>query len=299
MRTEHIAEFIVLAKTLSFTAAAKELGISQPALSSHIKKLEDEIGTTLFLRTHQRVRLTKEGALFMKFADAVLSQQEAVIRAIAQSRSSSSSNLSVGYLYYAYRDYLPETVASFGNTFPDVNLQIKSFEYTPICKALVKGEIDLALTIDVDASLRERFQAYKFGEDPICCVVRYDDPIAALPSVSLADLDHEALILPHPEYSNALASYYEDFLKKAGVKPNASILYGDIDTRSIDVIAGTGIALIGRHFENAAHNDDIRFIPVNEEYCKYDFVALWKRSNRNPAIADFLEIMSSAFGSSN
>ena len=296
MRTEHINEFMVLAKTLNYTSAAKELRISQPALSSHIMKLEEEIGASLFHRSHQRVHLTNEGAIFMKFAEVVLAQQEAVIKAIAQSKNTLPTNLSVGYLFYAYRDCLPEVVAKFGNTYPGVNLQIKSYEYSPLSRALSKGEIDLALTIDVDASLRENCQVHKLMKDPICCVVRFDDPIAALPSVSLADLDHEALILPHPEYSAALASYYEGFLQKAGVTPNASILYGDIDTRSIDVHAGTGVALIGRHFEKAVHNHDLRFIPINEDYCSYDFVALWKRTNRNPTIVDFLEMLSSAFG---
>lgn len=72
MKTEVLEEFVVLAKHLNFTAAAKELYVSQPRLSSHIKALEDELGFDLLLRNSTSLHLTPAGSVFLESAQKTL-----------------------------------------------------------------------------------------------------------------------------------------------------------------------------------------------------------------------------------
>jgi DNA-binding transcriptional LysR family regulator len=72
MKTETLDEFVVVAKHLSFTAAAKELFVSQPSLSSHINSLEKELGFSLFVRSGSRLHLTQAGSVFLESTQKTL-----------------------------------------------------------------------------------------------------------------------------------------------------------------------------------------------------------------------------------
>ena len=83
MKTETLSEFVVLAKRLNFTTAAKELYVSQPRLSSHIKALEDELGFELFMRYSKGIALSPAGLVFLESAQKALALlQEAQTHAL-------------------------------------------------------------------------------------------------------------------------------------------------------------------------------------------------------------------------
>ena len=66
--------------------------------------------------------------------------------------------------------------------------------------------------------------------------------------------------------------------------------YQEIETRHLDIVAGTGIALVGNHFKSAM-GESLKFIPLREDYCYYDLIVLWKKTNQNFAIPSFLELL--------
>lgn len=290
MKIEYMAECLVLAQTLNFSAAARQLGISQPVLSAHIKALEKELGFSLFARNKHSVSLTEMGSGLLADMTQVVERHNRMMQTAHRLQAKLSSSLSVGYLYNAFRDLLPDVAVAFSNSHPGIGLQMRSFGYKGVTDALVQGLIDIAFTIDVDPQLHSLCNSFKIGEDPLCCVVRKDDPLAQYDRLQLADLSGESFILPHPYDSGNFARFYDGLFEQAGFAPKTSMHYRDIDTRYLAIEAGEGIALVGRHFERAM-DDDVKFIPLVEEYCKYDLVALWLKSNPNTNVEKLMRLL--------
>ena len=293
MKIEYIREYLTLAEVLNFSATAERLHMSQPVLSAHIKAMEEELGFALFDRNRQRVALSEMGEALLPELTQVASHYDRALLLAMQRTHEQASQLNVGYLYNAYRTLLPPLTRRFGNEFPDTKLTLRSFGYKGVTDALVHDAVDVAFSLDVDETLHETCEVLKIREDPLCCVVRRDDPLAANSQVSLADLRDESFILPDADYSSAFMHYHEALFLKAGYRPRVAALYSDPNTRNLAVEAGEGIGLIGLHFQPFL-DADLKFIPIVEPYCKYDLVALWKKSNPNASIGNLVELLRNA-----
>lgn len=193
MKIEHLREYIALARTLNFSATARYLNISQPVLSSHIKAIEQELGVELLSRNQHRVRLNKSGQITYEHALRIVEQYDAMSRSLDDYMSSISSTLTIGYLYNAYKNILPRTTSSFSNEHPSIGISLESLSFRDLHKALREGELDIALTLDVDESLHEFYEVKTLSKDRICCVVRRDDPLAAKQSLSLLKKEKQKL----------------------------------------------------------------------------------------------------------
>ena len=294
MKIEYMHELRTLANTLNFSKAAKELGISQPVLSTHIKAVEKELGLQLFDRDKHSVKLTAIGNELLPAMNDVVASYDVILEKAENARQSVSSKLGVGYLYNAYRRIIPDISRKYTNAYPDVKLSFHSHEYLDVTRALLDGNLDIALSMDIDISLHEICEFKKIGVDRIFCVVRHDDPIASYDKISLCDLRGEPLLLPDKETSGPYTTFIEGLLTRAGVRPNVSLYYQEIDTRYLSIESGDGIGLVGGHFRPYM-NEKLKFIPITESYCQYDFTAIWKKSNRNENIPRFIEYVENEF----
>lgn len=290
MKLDYLSEFVVLAETLNFSQTAKVLGISQPVLSTHIKALETELGIQLITRDQHGVKLDKAGQMIYEKSIDMLAQYSDMLETLNDYKNSISSSLIIGYLYNAFKDILPKAAREFTNGHPNIKTRMRSLSYEKLCDEFFADRVDLALTLDVDEPFRELCYSKILGRDRISCVVRSDDPLASEHSLSLMDLRTEAFILPSPKHFGGFYRFYKEMFCKAGFTPNIAMYYQEIETRHLDIVAGAGIALVGNHFKSAM-GESLRFIPLREEYCYYDLIALWKKTNQNFAIPVFLELL--------
>lgn len=290
MKLEYLNEFVVLAETLSFSKSAKVLGISQPVLSTHIKALETALGIQLVTRDQHGVRLDKAGQIIYEKSADLLIQYSDMLEALSDYKNSISSTLIIGYLYNAFKDILPKAAGEFTNEHPNIKTRMRSLSYEKLCDDFLNDKIDLALTLDVDEPFRELCYSKTLSRDRISCVVRSDDPLASESSLSLMDLQTEAFILPSPKHFSGFYRFYKEMFCKAGFTPNIAMYYQEIETRHLDIVAGAGIALVGNHFKSAM-GESLKFIPLREDYCYYDLIVLWKKTNQNFAIPSFLELL--------
>ncbi|MBR3181394.1 MAG: LysR family transcriptional regulator [Eggerthellaceae bacterium] len=295
MKLQYLSEFVMLAHTLNFSIAAKRLHISQPVLSTHIKTMETELGFELFVRNRRSVALSEIGKEILPEMVEVVERYHDALDTAQKFLDAQSSKLTIGYLYNAFRDLLPSLSREFSNEHPGIDFRMHSFGYQGITNAMYQDAIDVAFTIDVDESLNDLCHIVKLKEDPICCVVRSDDPLAKYKTLSINDLRGESFILPHPDDSANLAFFYDELFQKSGFTPHISMQYREIDTRYLAIESGEGVALVGRHFQQFM-GDDVVFIPFAESFWKYDLCAMWKKSNPNKSIPALMELVTEAFG---
>ena len=225
MKLAHLREFSELARTLNFSTAARQLGISQPMLSAHIKSMEDELGFLLFNRDKHSVSLTDIGKIFLPEAESAVEHYERALDACRREMERLSVSLRVGYLYNAFRSVMPIVSREFSNRYPEMSFQMHSYGYKDTTDALLADDVDVILTIDVDRNLHGFCECEKLGEDELCCVVRSDDPLAQRQALFLEELRDEPFILPRIEESGAYACYIRDLFAKSGFRPNPAVLY--------------------------------------------------------------------------
>lgn len=143
MDVDQLRYFLCVAGRQSFTRAAEELGLSQPALSRSIQKLEDELGQPVFERKTRSVMLTDAGVLLQARASQVLSIIDDTKAEITD--DGQSGRVRVGAIPTIAPYFLPEVLRQFSNSFPQATVIVQENVTDVLLKSCTQGELDLAI----------------------------------------------------------------------------------------------------------------------------------------------------------
>ncbi|RAI02272.1 LysR family transcriptional regulator [Acuticoccus sediminis] len=124
MATSDLAFFVLLARRESFSATARELGVSASAVSRRLVRLEDRLGVRLLHRTTRRVRLTGEGEAYFGEASRILGEIEALEHSLSQARDTPSGLLRINATLGFGRAYLAPAISNFRRLYPEVEIQL-------------------------------------------------------------------------------------------------------------------------------------------------------------------------------
>ena len=142
MEFKHLEVFVKLVENLSFSTAAEELNISQPTVSLHIKQLEEELDTPLFIRSTRELKITEEGTILYREAKDLLQQRSSLIdRFINPSRKIlrlGSSTIPTGYI-------LPFVLSRFRKDHPNILIQIEEQNSYETIKRISARKVDAGI----------------------------------------------------------------------------------------------------------------------------------------------------------
>ena len=136
--------FYTVAKCGSLTRAAKELYISQPAVSQSVKVLESQMGVRLFNRTHGGIELTKAGELVFGNIEKALSLIESAENSVAELNSVATGTIRIGATDSIFAHILSEPIAAFNEKYPAVKLELISSTSPDTVNMLKSGGCDVA-----------------------------------------------------------------------------------------------------------------------------------------------------------
>jgi len=137
--------FLHLCKTLNFTESGRQLHLAQPAISRHIKQLEEDIGCPLFLRYKKRVQLSEAGKTFLLQISPILSEFDRVFNDFKEQRASVGGILRIGSVPEAGKYWFMEHLIKFQKTYPDIDLKIELLSTDQLIDKLINGTMDFAL----------------------------------------------------------------------------------------------------------------------------------------------------------
>lgn len=137
--------FVSVANNLSFTKAALQMNISQPAVSNHIRELEEAYRVQLFERTGNSVALTSAGVLFLKHANVIIDSYRDLFLEMSLRSGRLSGELRIGASTTIAQYVLPRQIAIFINRFPDVKLSLLTGNSQQIERAILEHKIDFGL----------------------------------------------------------------------------------------------------------------------------------------------------------
>ncbi|MEL3906752.1 MAG: selenium metabolism-associated LysR family transcriptional regulator [Treponema sp.] len=159
MEFKHLEVFVKLVDTFSFSAAADELNISQPTVSLHIKQLEEELDTPLFIRSTRELKITEEGSSLYREAKDLLQQRTALIGRFINPHQKvlriGASTIPAGYI-------LPEVLSRFKRPYPDILIQIEEQNSYETIKRVSSRKVDAGIvgmkTDDENCEFQEIYQ---------------------------------------------------------------------------------------------------------------------------------------------
>lgn len=204
--------FYAVANRLSFTKAANELNISQPAVTKHIKEIENQLNTKLFDRKGTTIQLTESGKILFVYAEKNRQLYRDLEFAIAQLNKQEKGKLKIGASTTIAQYILPEILAKFNSYYKDINIELVTHNSEDIATLLKSGKIDLGIVEGESKS--SYFDYQKFKKDEIVLVCKTDHPLVNK-NFKTKDLYDVDLIVR--EQGSGTQEFIQNQLKKSGV----------------------------------------------------------------------------------
>src|ERR1700738_3797503 len=145
MDFEQLETFLEVARRSSFSRAAESRSRTQPAISSQIRALEEEVGAKLLDRSGGKVSITAAGKLFQKYSEEILEARKAVLTAIAETERVPRGEIIVGANEGTCLHILPEVFAEFKKQYPDVSVNIKRADYSKVLESVIDNSVDFGV----------------------------------------------------------------------------------------------------------------------------------------------------------
>ncbi|MFI4983112.1 MAG: LysR family transcriptional regulator [Nevskiales bacterium] len=238
----HLAIVQQVDKLGSMTAAAEALHLTQSAISHSIKKLEEQLGTDLWLREGRTLRMTQAGQYLLQVANRVLPQLVLAETRIGQYADGERGTLRIGMECHPCYQWLLKIVSPYLATWPDVDVDVKQkFQFGGI-GALFGYEIDLLVTPDPLHKPGLRFVPV-FDYEQVLVVAR-DHPLAHVPYVKAEQMTDQVLIT-YPVPTDRL-DIYTQFLMPAGITPKRQKAIETTDIMLQMVASDRGVAALPR-----------------------------------------------------
>ena len=229
--------FMQVVDSGSFTAAAQTLNYTQSAVSQMVHTLEEELGTTLLLRSRAGVSLTADGVEYLPYIRAICNAHRELNNKYGEMQGLLGGVIRIGTFASVSRNWLPRLMGAFKETHPGIQFQLFQGEYTHIGKWVREGTVDFGFTNpDAAGSLT----CLPLARDEMLAVLPPGHPLARLERIPLAELAREPYILLHEgELSVPLNAFRE-----SGHSPDVQYTVDDDDTIMSMVEQGLGVSVL-------------------------------------------------------
>ncbi len=242
MDIKQLRSFIAVANTLNFGRAARQLYLSQSALSIQIQNLETHLGVPLFERNRRSVRLTAAG-------EAVLADSEELLQRIADIElragkigSGEVGHLRIGFVASATEPMIPAIVLAFRKLYPGVNLDLKNMPTVQQIDALKTGSIDVGfvrLPVSADGLSIESIH-----REPFAMVLPKTHSLASEKALTVRQLAGEPFIAYGRKWAPSFYDHWTAICRNAGFIPNVVQEVAEMETALLLVAAGLGVAIL-------------------------------------------------------
>jgi LysR family transcriptional regulator, transcriptional activator of the cysJI operon len=162
--------FYLVAQKLSYTKAANELFISQPAITKHIKEIEQQLQVRLFNRNGSSISLTPAGEILLRHTQHIFKQYETLENELSQLKDIASGTLHIGASTTLAQYVLPKLLAQFKKTYPHIQLQVLNGNSEHIEQLIISEKIDIGLVEGI--SHHPQIYYEPFTNDELVLVVR-------------------------------------------------------------------------------------------------------------------------------
>jgi DNA-binding transcriptional LysR family regulator len=244
MRFDYLKTFLTVARTRSFSVAAKELNLTQGAVSHHIAVLEEFFGAELFKKTVNGVEATYAGTVLGDTAQKILAQIESAKVEISSTKNKIAGLIRIEASTIPGEHIIPGLIAEFQEKYPDVKFKIKAEDSVNSLMNLQAGKVDFA-AVGTITGYREKFDFIEIGEEKLVLIVPSNHELANRKAVKLNEIANYLYI--NREETSGTRKEIERIFSNSGI--SALTLKTTLELASTEsvitaVCEGRGISII-------------------------------------------------------
>ena len=185
--------FYYAAKNLNFTAAAGELYITQPAVTSQIKSFEEFCNLKLFKKRGRRLYLTDEGKSLYTYAVKIFKYEKEIENVIDDMRELKRGILSLGTTKAYARYFMPLMISTFHKSYPNIKIQLNEGSSLDMIHSLLNFKIEVAVIARTEENPEVNF--YPFSQEEMAVIVSTDHHLSKQKAITFKDLSAEPFIM--------------------------------------------------------------------------------------------------------
>ncbi len=238
MELRELVSFYHVARLRSVSKAARTLELGQPTVTTHLRKLEDEFGVTLFDRIKRPIQLTSEGSTLLELVTPVVTSIETLKSGMDYAELRGS--FQVGAYPDLIKSHMPLGVREFSEAYPEIRIRMLARTYGPLIQLVASGEIDLAFCSPPPSEESSLEFQKLFDYQPLLLMPK-GHPLTARSQVFLEDITEWPLILTGPE--SLLRSQVDQKLKGQGLTADVILSLDDTESMKRYVEIGMGLAV--------------------------------------------------------
>lgn len=240
MDTQMLQAFLSVTATGSFSLAAEQVLVTQPAISKRIAALENDLGVRLFERLGRRIVLTEAGRALLPKARQIVREMEESRKLIADLQAEIGGTLQVATSHHIGLHRLPNILKAFSCRYPRVSFDLQFTGSEQGCRAVAAGEVELAV-VTLPQITPDPLVATTLWEDPLMAMVSAHHPVLNSNEVAKALLD---LPLIAPERTAETRLMIEKQCRDAGYSLRFGIETNYLETIRMLVSAGLGWSVL-------------------------------------------------------
>ncbi|HYG97901.1 MAG TPA: LysR family transcriptional regulator [Terriglobales bacterium] len=273
MDFDQLETFLEVARHSSFSRAAEKRFRTQPAISSQIRALEEEVGAKLFDRSGGKVALTAPGKLFQKYAEEAIEARRVVLTNVAEMERIPRGEIVVGANEATCLHILPEVFAQFKRQYPDVAVSITRAERARILDSIVDNSVDFGV---VSLPITDnRMTVVPVHRDELAVIAMPGHELGQKDAVEIAEVAAYPLLLPK---IGRTRDAIDTLFHERRLKPTVSMELDSSELMKRFVAAGVGIGFIAR--SNIA--DELRAgtliaLPISDAHIRRDLALVFRK----------------------
>ncbi len=238
MDISYMLEFVTLAETKKYRAAASKLHISQSTLSRHIQTLEQELGCALFSRSTREVKLTECGKIYLPFAKKIANEHQKALSAIMAHEREKKSIVRVGMVHNPELYNAIQLVLAFQREHSDIPVHLAESSLHDLYAAYKAGQLNLVSAAYADWETAPA-NFIPIGKSRLMAILPADHLYAAYQKIQLSALEQVKLIVP--EEKEIMYRYLIEMLEREGIRPN---IFYQGNTSGVSALLAENMAIL-------------------------------------------------------
>ena len=237
-----LSVFEAVARHLSYSRAAEELHLTQPAVSMQIKQLEENAGTPLFEQLGKKIYLTEAGRELSHYSRVIAQQLAEAESVLGELKGLQRGKLKISVASTA-NYFVPQLLAIFSQRFPTVTVSLDVTNRQALLAQLVNNEMDMAIMGQPPEGMH--LVAESFMENPLVVIAPVNHPLAATKKIPLARLQSETFLVREQGSGTRVAM--ERFFSQHGIQFQAGMEMSSNEAIKQAVQAGLGLGILSLH----------------------------------------------------
>lgn len=241
MNIQQLKIIIELSQQRTLVEIAQRLDLTQPTVSFHIKKLEEELGVSLVEKQSRNLKMTKACLELVPYARQILELMEEAKRRVVEVNGLSQPKLRIGASHTPATYFLPPFIQQFQKLHPELEVQVRVNQTDTAIEMVRHHQLDLAIISLPDFTI-EGLNLHPLVEDRLLLVFAPENPLSSSENISIEQLGSETFLLH--ETGSISRTVTDDWIKSTGLQLHHVMELGAIETIKEGIKCNMGIGVL-------------------------------------------------------